>query len=98
MREYLLTSLMEFYISLPDHAPNAQSPPRGDHSLLHHWGHSHKDWNLFSNALVHLLEVWYSNDSFPSPVAVFRREHGESGSLVQASRSSSDSLFLSRTW
>jgi hypothetical protein len=98
MREYLLTSLMEFYISLPDHAPNPRPPPGGYHSLLYYRGYFHEDWNLFSGALVHLLEVWYGNDSFPSPVAVFRRKDGESGSLVQASGSSSDALFLGRTW
>jgi hypothetical protein len=87
---------MEFYNPLTDHAPNAR-PPGGYHLLLHHREHFH-DWNLFSGAFVHLLEVWYGNDSFPSPVAVFQRNYGESGSQVQASGSSSDALSLGCTW
>ena len=96
MRDYLLTSLMEFYNPLTDHATNAR-PPGGYHSLLHYREQFH-DCNLFSGAFVHLLKVWYGSDSFPSPVAVFRRNYGESGSQVQASGSSSDALFLGRTW
>jgi hypothetical protein len=96
MREYLLTSLISFYNLLTDHAPNTR-PPGDYHSMLYHWEHFH-NWNLFSGAFVHLLDEWYGNNSFPFPVAVVRRNYSESGGHVYTSGSSSDALFLGRTW
>ncbi|KAH7312910.1 hypothetical protein BKA65DRAFT_516899 [Rhexocercosporidium sp. MPI-PUGE-AT-0058] len=96
MREHLLTSLKELYTPQTDCAPDFRPP--GDDALLLHQREHFQYWNLFSGASVHLLELWYGNASFLSPVVVRRRNYGESGSKVQASEKSSDDLFFGRIW